>query len=82
MATRLFDLLKRSRISLCGLKADFSLVDELMEIEPKLDPTDALIVASAYGCPRGKIFYTTDGVLLESKPIHDRVRRKIKISTF
>jgi hypothetical protein len=71
-----FDYLNTGRFSLCGTGNVFEEAHLLMELDQELQPTDALILASAIGCESCDTLYTTDRVLLKSTKLREHAKKK------
>ena len=70
LSRRMFFMLEDKTISFCVLhKEDFAIVAKLLDAEPDIDATDALIVAHALGCESCDVFYTLDSTVIKSKAV-------------
>jgi len=70
--TRLQELVSDGRVSVCGPGHNLpesgflACVNEIHRQDDQIDPTDALIVASAFCCVDCEQFYTNDSKVLQS----------------
>ena len=53
-------------VGMGGTKEVYSIAQELMRSDDRLDPVDALILSVACKCKSCNTFYTTDGTILQS----------------